>query len=411
MRRLAVKYLPNKTEVAGSVDLVAQLSQRYPRAIRGVRDALSVACVVRYSSVHTGLALSAYTGSLLAYAEGSYWLDRQRERKGAVGEEEPGDTWDPEDWFDMICSGAHIHPPLVLKHWPTKDGHAYYVLVTHDIGTDKAPITVESFKERESLLRDVAGLGCRTCVVERDPNHGGRATVYFNGVRLEHYEPEPIPDPLPTCSIKGCEIPSTHHALLDLDGEHQALLCAEHMTKHEAKVIDQHPALYECSTDRWWVESDDGTASVCTDLAPDLPDEDEANREYTPDSDPLLPLHLRGAAVREGSGVASPWPAPTMPAVEPPRPVDEGPRARPHGATEGTKGGRMFDLLANAQGPLRRGTLAEYAELSPATVDKYLTTWADIGAVTKTGQLWQIAAEYSDACTLNLRGREEDTGE
>lgn len=404
MRRLAVKYLPNKTEVAGSVDLVAQLSQRYPRAIRGVRDALSVACVVRYSSVHTVLALSAYTGSLLAYAEGSYWLDRQRERKGIVIEEEPSDGWDPEDWFDTICRGAHIHPPLVLKHWPTEDGHAYYVLVTHDVGTDKAPITVESFAERASLLRDVAGLGCRTCSVERDPNHGGRATVYFNGIRLEDYIPPVKPLPLPPCSINGCQTQSTHHALLDVNGEHQALLCGEHMAKHDANVIDQHAALPGCSTDRWWVESDDGTASVCTDIAPELPDPEESDRKCTPDSEPLLPLHLRGIGLREGSGEGQAWPAPTGPA-------ERAPVVRPPGAADGSKGGNIFDLLACAQGPLRRGTLAEAGPLSPTTTDKLLTAWADLGVCRKVGQLWEISSLYMDACTLPFDGREETSGE
>jgi DNA-binding IclR family transcriptional regulator len=81
---------------------------------------------------------------------------------------------------------------------------------------------------------------------------------------------------------------------------------------------------------------------------------------------------------------------------------------RPKGAEPGSKGGAMLDLLATAGGPLRRGTLAEAADLSPTTVDKLLTAWADLGVAVKVGSLWTVSTSYRSSGMLSLDGQEDE---
>ena len=71
----------------------------------------------------------------------------------------------------------------------------------------------------------------------------------------------------------------------------------------------------------------------------------------------------------------------------------------------------MLDLLSTAGGPLRRGTLAEAADLSPTTVDKLLNAWADLGIVRKVGSLWTFVGHYTTSASITPHGREEDPGE
>jgi hypothetical protein len=287
---------------------------------------------------------------------------------------------------------------LVLRDWPTENGHAYELLVTANLEPDelgiKRPMTVARFVSFAALLRDCAGLGCRNIHIEPDYDNGGRCTAYVNGVRFYDWIPDPEPEPidqtteLPNlaplvrlCSIKGCANPPATHVVSD--DLPNLWVCPDHVgptLDHLGRAHDHHPYGDECEH------------RTCTEPA----DAYEDDWERTPDFDPLLPLRIHGEGLSEGSGALPPPDVSTR---------------RPPGAEPGTRGGALFDFLATAGGPLRRGTLAQAASLSPTTVDKLLTAWADLGAVSKVGSLWLVASRYQLSASLTPDGREEEPGE
>lgn len=389
-----VNYDGDTSQIVRTAPVAEALAQRYPRAIRGVADALSLACVAAFSSVYTPLALAAHLSTFLVCAEGQYRLERRRER---LAPPEPTEEIPyPVAWFEQLCDDAMIPTPIVKSHWPTAKGHAFRLAITGWVMQDGRHVTVETWLGNCALLHDVAGPSC-TFVRRIDKERvGGIATIEFEGIKLEEPEPLPIvgdpsddPASLVTCSIKGCHEQATHH-VVDPATPH-VWVCVHHVEDtiaHLGGFLDWH----EFDADCYW-----GRCTVA-------PVPQESDRECTPDSDPLLPLRILGADPRKGSEGGQGWLPPDGPALPPPR-------VRPPGAVEGSKGGRMFDRLVSAQGPLTRGFLAAHADLSPTTAHKLLTAWADLGVVDKIGQLWQVTPDYSTSASVIPRGSEDDAGE
>lgn len=289
----------------------------------------------------------------------------------------------PEQWFTEVCEFAQIHPiPRVLRHYPTEDGHAFYVLATHNIGLEGRPMTVQSFVEMGALLKDSAGIGCTSCSPEPDAQNGGRAVVYFNGVRFEGWEmPEPEPEPI-RCVMVGCDKPAAEHVLVD-DGAYWSIMCAGHLIAYSDRISHGHSVTEHCDGADCWHDYADPT----TELAPELPDEDATDRKWDPPIGPAMDPHLREAVAGEGSEVAYP------PGTEP-----------------GSTGAAVFDVLRAADGPLRRGSIASAAGWSPTTVGDHLASWLACGAVEKVGTLWVASPQYRVSGNIPTHGEEDDRG-
>lgn len=384
-----VRNVRHNARIVRAARVGRELAEGYPRAAAGVVHVLSVAFAVLFRSDYTTLAAALGLAAFLAFIGWDRWRNREEPEPEHHGPSEA------ELWFLGVCRYACVPEPLVLADWPTEDGHAFRLLVTYNSEPDeygvKRPITVKRFETFGGLLKDCAGLGCTTVNIEPDPANGGRCTAYVNGVRFEPWtppEPEPERDPttllsIPavarlSCSAKGCDTMPAVHVVTE--AMPNLWVCAEHADaaiEHLGHVTDCHDFTEAC------------TWQACG----DEPDADEDDRECTPDSEPLSPLHLPEMGAREGSGALPPPDLTTR---------------RPPGADPGSRGGVLWDTLTAAEGPLRRGTMAEAAGLSPGYVDKLLTAWADLGMVQRVGSLWIASTGYTASGNLPAHGDEED---
>lgn len=391
-----VKYTTNVRRIVPmaqrAVAVSGALARRYPSASQRVVEALSVALVVVFRSDYTPIA----AGALVAALVGVIWWRRRSDEP----QPEPEPEWTPVDWFEDVCARAKVPVPLVKDHWPTKDGHAFYLLITEWVQREGRPMTVGAWLDFAPLLRDVAGMGCEYAAPMPDEKNGGFGTIEFRGIRLEPYEPDMPEDTGPTCQHRDCKVrPIVHLWLRDDPDPVEGWFCATHADIYEPQAIDAHDFAATCVDAEWWWPSTEHNAGRCG----DAPSPDETPKEWTPPLEPLSPLGILHILDREGSEDAE-APAPSLP---PPDPATR----RPKGAEPGSKGGAMLDLLATAGGPLRRGTLADACGLSPGYVDKLLTAWADLGVVHRVGKLWVASPQYASTCTLHPCGREEDAGE
>ncbi len=165
------------------------------------------------------------------------------------------------DWLEDICTRAKVPMPIVRSHRPTELGHEFYVLITEWCERGGRPMTVAAWCAYASLLRDVAGIGCSYVAANADENHGGLATVEFQGIRLQKYVP-----PL-RCHHPKCTEPATRHVLLTLAGEVDecaVAICAAHAESLDRHVIvDMHAITEQCGIERHWMPGVDGAASYC----------------------------------------------------------------------------------------------------------------------------------------------------
>lgn len=389
MAGIQVNYDRNKRRIGHAARSVLTLAEGYPSVSRRVVEVLSVALAVVFWSGYTVLAAAFWLAWIVGLV---MW---RRRPQPPVPEPEPEPT--PVDWFDDVCVRAKVPVPLVKDHWPTEKGHAFYLLITEWVQREGRPMTVGAWLEFAPLLRDVAGIGCRYVAPQPDEDNGGFGTVEFWGPRLEPYvppEPEPVPDPGPSCQHRDCEVRPIVHLWLSDDPEPlEGWFCATHADIYEGQAIDLHDFAPSCVEAEWWWPSAPGAPGCCG--AAPLPD--ATDRECTPPLEPLSPQRILPIFEREGREVV----VATLP---PPDPTTR----RPKGAEPGSKGGAMLDLLATAGGPLRRGTLAEAADLSPTTVDKLLTAWADLGVAVKVGSLWTVSTSYRSSGMLSLDGQEDE---
>lgn len=362
------------------------LFERYPRVSDGVVAALSVALLLLsmtgYTLLAAALMLAAFLGLL-------WWR-----RRPTQPEPEPEPEWGPVDWFEDVCTRAKVPIPLVKAHWPTEKGHAFYLLITEWVQREGRPMTVGAWLDFAPLLRDVAGMGCSFVAPMPDASNGGLATIEFQGVRLEPYVPPAPEDTGPTCQHRDCQVRPIVHLWLSDDPEPvEGWFCATHADIYEARALDLHDFAPSCVEAEWWWPSEGDTPSRCG----DAPSPDDLVRKCTHPDEPLSPQRILPPDDCESGEVV----VPTLP---PPDPSTR----RPKGAEPGTKGGAMLDLLCTAGGPLRRGTLAEAADLSPTTVDKLLTAWADLGVVHKVGSLWVASTSYRSSGMFSPNGQEDE---
>lgn len=381
MAGIQVTYDKNRERIVRAAHVAQALSERYPSVAPCVICALAW-CVPlalnwrRWLAAHVAVVA---IGAALWWAPDLWRWARTRRRPQLEAKADPIDY--PERWFHSVCRFAQIKPvPMVLDHYPTESGHAFYVLVTHDLGLEGRPLTVESLIEMGSLLRDSAGVGCTTCKAVRDEDNGGRAIVYFNGITFEGYElPEPEPEGV-RCIMVGCDKAAAVHVTLD-DGERWSIMCEGHAIAYADRIDDHHPVTDHCHEADCWPDDIDPT----TELPELVPNGDATDRKWGAPIGPAMDPHLREEGPSEGSGVAYP------PGVE----------------ADSTRG-RILDALRAAQGPLRRGTIANLTDMSPTTVEGHLAALRDLDAVEKVGPLWVASTSYRSSGMFSTDGQEDE---